>query len=205
VDAEQHLRESLAFCRNSSAPIRHTAVVLAAFGRSLVAKGALAAAEPILTESLELRRAERGNSHPVIAESLVSLSSLRLAQKRCGDAISLGREAVAMSRRFLPEHHLSRATAGLGLARALQACGEAAEATPLAHPDGVDPSRSVANRRSETLGHGAAKDELIFEGLAAQCTCRGGVPSAWPYPNPAFHRPAPTRTGVQMDHVTSRQ
>ncbi len=90
------------------------------------------AAEPMLTESLALRRTQRGKSRPIIAESLVSLSSLRLEQMRCGEAVSLSREAVAMSRQFLLESHAFHAAAGLGLAVAPQPCGEAAEAAPLA-------------------------------------------------------------------------
>ena len=60
------------------------------------------------------------------------LSALRIAQKRCDEAVPLSREALGMTRQFLPERHALIATAAFGLARALEACGEAREAQPLA-------------------------------------------------------------------------
>ncbi len=62
--------------------MRQTANVLAAYGRLLIAEGELGAAEPMLAESLTLRQAQFGKSHPVIADSLLSLATLRIAQKR---------------------------------------------------------------------------------------------------------------------------
>jgi tetratricopeptide (TPR) repeat protein len=130
--AEPLFRDSLAICRKLSAPTRQTASVLAAYGRLLTGKGSLKAAEPMLIESLTLRQAQFGKSHPFTADSLLRLSALRIAQKRCGEAVPLSREALAMTRQFLPERHALTATAALGLARALEACGEAREAQPLA-------------------------------------------------------------------------
>ncbi|MGA2136155.1 MAG: tetratricopeptide repeat protein [Bryobacteraceae bacterium] len=60
------------------------------------------------------------------------MSALRVAQKRCAEAVPLSREALAISRQFLPESDALVATAALGLARALEACGDDAEAQPLA-------------------------------------------------------------------------
>jgi tetratricopeptide (TPR) repeat protein len=130
--AESLFRDSLAICRQPRAPTRQTAAVLAAYGRLLVAKGALAEAEPMLTEALALRQAQFGKSHPVTADSLLLLAQLRIAQKRCAEAVSLSREALAMTRQFLPERHALTATAALGVAQALEACGEPGEAQPLA-------------------------------------------------------------------------
>jgi hypothetical protein len=71
-----------------------------------------------------------------------------------------------MTRQVLPESHTRTATAALGLARALQACGKAGEAEPLAlealrirtvlMPPGAwqigEASRSVAQARKARLG-----------------------------------------------------
>jgi len=76
------------------------------------------------TESPALRQAQFGRSHPATADSLVTLSALRVAQKRCGEAVPLSREALSIDRQFLPEGHALVATAALGLARALEACGK---------------------------------------------------------------------------------
>jgi hypothetical protein len=92
----------------------------------------LDAAEPMLAESLALRQGQFGKSHPFAVDALLNLAMLRIAQKRCADAVSLSREALAMTRYFLPERHGLTATSALGPARALQACGNAAEAQPLA-------------------------------------------------------------------------
>jgi hypothetical protein len=86
----------------------------------------------MLSESLSLRQTQFGKSHPSTADSLLRLSALRIAQKRCGEAVPLSREALAIARRFLPERHALVATAALGLARALEACGQLTEAQPLA-------------------------------------------------------------------------
>lgn len=70
----------------------------------------------MLTESLALRQAQFGKSHPSSADSLLRLSALRVAQRRCGEAVPLSREALATTRRFLPERHALTAPAALGLA-----------------------------------------------------------------------------------------
>src|ERR1035438_8963760 len=85
--AEPLFRNSLAICRNLHIPIRQSAAVLAAYGRLLVAKGALAAAEPMVTESLALRQAQYGKSRPFTADSLLLLAPLRIEQKRCAEAL----------------------------------------------------------------------------------------------------------------------
>jgi tetratricopeptide (TPR) repeat protein len=130
--AEALFRDSLAICRNSSVRTRNTATVLAAFGRLLIARGAWQQAEPLLTESLALRQAQFGKSHPATAEALLNLAALRIDQKRCDEGVSLSREALAMTRQFLPERHARTATAALGLAGALKACGRGGEGQPLA-------------------------------------------------------------------------
>jgi hypothetical protein len=86
----------------------------------------------MLTESLALRQTQFGKSHPATADSLLRLSVLRIAQKRCGEAVPLSQEALAIARRFLPQRHAFIATAALGLARSLEACGQPTEAKPLA-------------------------------------------------------------------------
>ncbi len=106
--------------------------MLAAYGRLLTAKGAFEAAQQMLIESLALRQAQFGRSHPASADSLLRLSTVRIGQQRCGEAVLLSREALATTRRYLPERHALTATAALGLAQALTACGAAGEARPLA-------------------------------------------------------------------------
>jgi hypothetical protein len=86
----------------------------------------------MLSESLALREAQFGKSHPSTSDSLLRLSTLRIAQQRCGEAVPLSREALATARRYLLERHAFTAMAALGLAQALTACGEAVEARPLA-------------------------------------------------------------------------
>jgi len=130
--AEPYFRDSLDICRKPTVPIRQTVNVLAAYGRMLIATGKLDAADAMLTESLSLRQAQFGKSHPVVAGSLLGMAALRMAQKRCGDAVPLSREALGSAREFLPVLHALTATAALSLARALQVCGNAAEARPLA-------------------------------------------------------------------------
>ncbi len=61
----------------------------------------------------------------------MNLAALRIAQKQCAEAVRLSREALAIDRRILPQGHARTATAALGLARALHACGATAEAQPL--------------------------------------------------------------------------
>jgi hypothetical protein len=127
--------------------VRLTATVLAAYGRLLLAKGLLAAAEPMLAESLTLRQAQFGRSHPSTGDSLVRLSALRVAQKRCSEAVPLSREALSIDRQFLPEGHALVATAALGLARALEACSKDGEAHPRA--------REALRIRTELMPAGA--------------------------------------------------
>jgi len=97
-----------------------------------MAKDALMAAEPMLTESLALRKTQFGRSHPSTGGTLVSLAALRNAQKRCHEGVSRSREAFAKTRQSLAWNHVLVATAAFGLARSLEACGEAGEAQPLA-------------------------------------------------------------------------
>jgi hypothetical protein len=78
--AEPLLRDSLTICRKSRVPVRPTAAVPAAYGRLLIAKGALDAAAPMLDESLSLRQAQFGRNHPLVADSLLALSALFLAR-----------------------------------------------------------------------------------------------------------------------------
>jgi hypothetical protein len=72
-----------------------------------------------------------GKSHPATAESILNLAALRAGQKRCDEGVSLSREGLAMTRQFLPERHERIATAALGLAGALRACGRGGEGQPL--------------------------------------------------------------------------
>jgi hypothetical protein len=59
-------------------------------------------------------------------------AALRVAQKRGDEGVSLSREALGMMRQYFPERHARVAAAAFGLAGALQACGQFAEAQPLA-------------------------------------------------------------------------
>jgi hypothetical protein len=86
----------------------------------------------MLTESLALRQTQFEKSHPSTADSLLRRAGLRIAQRRCGEAVPLSQEALAIARHFLPERHAFIATAALSLAQSLEACGQAAEAKLLA-------------------------------------------------------------------------
>jgi len=130
--AEPLLLESLALCRSRATPLKQTASVLSSYSRALIARGALAEAEPLILEAMALRKAQYGDDHPLAAEPMIQLASLRLAQRRCPEAIRASRDALALSRRFYPAHHPRLATAALSLAQSLHACDAAAEARPLA-------------------------------------------------------------------------
>ncbi|HTQ55785.1 MAG TPA: tetratricopeptide repeat protein [Bryobacteraceae bacterium] len=121
--AEPLLDEAYAYCRAFTQPSRRAPVVLAAYGRLLVAEHKLPEAEPILHEALALRETALGRSHPATAAVLMDIAALRLSEKRCGDAVPLSREALATVRRFLPEGHPETVKARAGLGRALRACG----------------------------------------------------------------------------------
>jgi eukaryotic-like serine/threonine-protein kinase len=61
------------------------------------------AAEPLLTQALDLRRRAQGDEHPETAAAFASLGELRLAQQRSADAEPLLRSALAAYDRSAPE------------------------------------------------------------------------------------------------------
>ena len=79
--------------------------------------GNLTKAESLLQTSLDRRRALFGADHPEVAESLVAMGLLRVAQAKLDEAERLVREGLEMSRRHLPadDPAVARATTALGL------------------------------------------------------------------------------------------
>ena len=86
--------------------------------------GKLDRAESLLQLALDLQRSQSGRDHAAVAECLIALAELRLAQARLDEADALVRDGLEMSRRHLPDSHpqVARATATLG--RLLQERGE---------------------------------------------------------------------------------
>jgi len=78
--------------------------------------GKLDRAGRLLSLALDRRRAIYGPEHPDVAESLVALGVLRIAQARLDDAERLIRQGFDMSRRTLPANDpgVARATSALG-------------------------------------------------------------------------------------------
>ena len=79
--------------------------------------GNLTKAESLLQTSLDRRRSLFGADHPEVAESLVAMGLLRVAQAKLDEAERLVREGLEMSRRTLPadDPAVARATTALGL------------------------------------------------------------------------------------------
>ena len=63
------------------------------------------AAEPLLTEALETRRASLGNDHPQVAETLYHLADLYIEQRRLDEAVEVNQQALAIfERSYGPRH-----------------------------------------------------------------------------------------------------
>jgi serine/threonine-protein kinase len=79
--------------------------------------GNLTKAESLLQTSLDRRRSLYGAEHPEVAESLVAMGLLRVAQAQLDEAERLVRQGLEMSRRTLPagDPAVARATTALGL------------------------------------------------------------------------------------------
>jgi tetratricopeptide (TPR) repeat protein len=67
------------------------------------AEGKLARAEELRRAALEILRNVRGNNHPDVAMSLVTLSGLLRSQQRYAEAEPLVREALSIRQRVLPK------------------------------------------------------------------------------------------------------
>lgn len=85
-------------------------------------------AEPLYVESLEMRRAMRGERHPSVAHALSNLARLRFQIKQLGPAERLAREALALRLDLLGANALGTAQTRAVLGDILRARGALTEA-----------------------------------------------------------------------------
>lgn len=101
---------------------------LETIGRVYLHLGLAVRAEPLLQESLDLRRRVLPAFHPDIADSLSHLGKLRLEQGRYAEAIAAHQEALDIYSRVFGGNHLYVATAESNLGNAFFLAGRSAEA-----------------------------------------------------------------------------
>ncbi|MFN0110098.1 MAG: tetratricopeptide repeat protein [Blastocatellia bacterium] len=88
-------------------------------------------AQPLLEESLKLRRQTLGAEHADVATSLHHLAALAYEKGDYAGSESLNREALALRRRLLGAEHADMADSMNALGQTLMALGKFAEAEPL--------------------------------------------------------------------------
>ena len=152
VTARELLDRSVGKLGSLSEEPESRARFLETIGRVYLHLGLAERAEPLLVESLGLRRQALPAGDPQIADSLSHLGKLRLTQGRYEEAIAAHQEALEIYRKAFGEVHSYVATAQSNLGSAYFLGGRAEEAEQcwkealrlkLAVPDPADPT--VAN------------------------------------------------------------
>ncbi len=140
----------------------------------------------MLIESLALRQAQFGRSHPASADSLLRLSTVRIGQQRCGEAVLLSREALATTPPVptgAPRAHSHGGARPGASSHSLRRSRRSATsgARSAAHSNGTDGPGSVANPRGEQV-HGAEPRSLSDNSVVGSSNryqsrrrCFGGV------------------------------
>jgi eukaryotic-like serine/threonine-protein kinase len=105
--------------------------MLGVIGRAYRGLGAYDAAEPLLTEALEVARSAHGDRHMEVADAMNALGNLYLDLQRPSEAENLHGQALAIRREVLPPDHQDIAASLNNLAAALQDRGRLTEAEPL--------------------------------------------------------------------------
>lgn len=105
--------------------------LLDSIGRLYLSIGGYDRAQPLLEESLKLRRQTLGEQHLDVAESLHDLGALVYERGDYARSETLYREAYRLRHKLLGVEHLYTADSMAGLGRALIALGKFAEAEPL--------------------------------------------------------------------------
>ena len=180
-EAEAFYREALMLRREerSGDGEKRLVCTLNCLGSLLRERGALAAAEPLHLEALEIQRRLLPPEDPELAVTLSNLGILRRAQGDLEEAGRFLREALTLRRRALGDRHPRTAQALSNLGAVLNAQGRFGEAEPLlrealdirrhtldrAHPEVASSLHNLATTL-QTQGDLAAAEPLYREVLA---------------------------------------
>ena len=163
---EEALREIMDRQRKRGPLNARAANTIGMLGNFLIEeRGDPEAGEPLLRESLGVRRRILGEDHPYVAVSLNELAGARLATGDVDAATDLFERALALRRRVLDEGHPHIAYSLVGLGRAYMEAGRTSGAEPL--------FREAIQIREAALPD---DHELIFEArshLGASLAARG--------------------------------
>ncbi|MEM9057100.1 MAG: serine/threonine-protein kinase, partial [Pseudomonadota bacterium] len=105
ADAEWLLRESLALHRQHAGDPTGKADVLSSLASVLRSEGQLEDAEAAIGESLRLREAHLGPSHPAVADALTELGVLARRREDVGAAMAFHKRALTLRRQAFGEQH----------------------------------------------------------------------------------------------------
>jgi eukaryotic-like serine/threonine-protein kinase len=134
AEAEPRFREALTIFRASGADRPEMAMCLDNLSKLASGRGDLTRAEPLMRESVEMRRRLYQGAHPDLATGLDNLASLLLEQNKLDEAEPHLREALEIFRATLPAGHPFIAVPLTALANLLDVRGDPAglaEAEPL--------------------------------------------------------------------------
>lgn len=124
-------------------------------GRIQQQLGRFERAETLLRTALQRRQQVHGKASPPVAESLIAMGLLRIAQARPAEGEKLVREALQIVRATLPANHPQAIAANLALGRALRERGAYPEAIALlkqaAEADPADRGAAAAADRTAAL------------------------------------------------------
>ena len=126
-----HVRELANHCQQQELASTDAADVFHATGAYLLERGQYALADPLLTQSLDLRRKLLGEEHEDIATSLNQAAWTHQLQGRYGEAEPLFLQALAMRQRLLGNEHSDVASSLNNLALLYKKQGRYREAEPL--------------------------------------------------------------------------
>jgi len=125
-------------------------------------QGRYTEAEPLLRQTLEIRRRVLGGTHPEVASSLANLAAVADAQGRFEEAEGLLREAIIIQQ-SLGEHHPDILRTQRSLAGALASQGRLEEAKGLLREVLEAAQRKFGPEHPETLTSRRALDALTLE------------------------------------------
>lgn len=114
--AEEYLRRALAVIEKTPGDQADYATCLNNLGVIAAERRRPADAEEMLVRALHIRESRLGPEHPLVANTLLSLSSVYLDQKRFFEADLTCRRSLDMMQRFLPPSHPDVIKAQVGLA-----------------------------------------------------------------------------------------
>ena len=154
------------------------AAIFETLGNIYTKLGKFPRADTLLRASLDQRRRLFGSEHPDVAQSLVSLGELRVAQAEYDTAVALIDQGLAMARRTLPPNHPAIAKDVVSMGLALIEKGDYDKAitvldTAVVLQTTLDPSSPELSEAMSALanthfyaGHYAISDTLNRKALA---------------------------------------